>query len=235
MIISILSAPEKAHLGYCIKALLDNGIQIDSVILDSSGTSEKSLRIWTERTGGKLPPLPSHKFEKTQIPYFFVENHNSVVSQRIIRERGVDILLNAASPRILKPEIISTPNIGIINCHPGKLPDFRGCSAVEWAIYYNKQIANTIHFISEGIDEGPSIVSESYTFAKTDDYTDVRTKVLAAGFSLFATAIEIIKSNNLFPNSLPIASGCDYYNVIDEGKLDKVKNKLASGKYSFQF
>ena len=59
----------------------------------------------------------------------------------------IDLLVNAGTPRILKSNLLKAPSIGVINCHPGILPDFRGCTCVEWAIYLDQPIGNTVHLI----------------------------------------------------------------------------------------
>ncbi len=56
---------------------------------------------------------------------------------------------------ILKDNIISNFNFGILNFHPGDLPFYRGCSAPEWQLFENKPIISTCHLIDEGIDTGP--------------------------------------------------------------------------------
>ena len=56
---------------------------------------------------------------------------------------------------ILKDNIISNFNFGILNFHPGDLPFFRGCSAPEWQLFENKPIISTCHLIDVGIDTGP--------------------------------------------------------------------------------
>ena len=56
---------------------------------------------------------------------------------------------------ILKKKIIGKFRIGIINFHPGDLPEYRGCSAPEYQILEGKPVVCTCHIIDEGIDSGP--------------------------------------------------------------------------------
>lgn len=53
-----------------------------------------------------------------------------------------------------------------MNCHPGLLPKFRECTCVEWAVYLDEEVGNTVHFMNEKIDEGPIIVQEALHFKK---------------------------------------------------------------------
>lgn len=55
---------------------------------------------------------------------------------------------------ILKKKIIECFDYGILNFHPGDLPEYRGCSAPEWQLYEKKKLIVTCHLIDEGIDTG---------------------------------------------------------------------------------
>ena len=67
-----------------------------------------------------------------------------------------DLLLSAAYARIVPPEVLAIPRIGAINVHPSLLPDYRGVSAVWWALYEGRtRIGVTIHEMTASVDTGP--------------------------------------------------------------------------------
>ena len=98
--------------------------------------------------------------EEERIPFYFVGNHNDDKTLRLINSLSVNVLLNAGTPRKLKPNIFDNVEHGCINVHPGLSPFYRGCSAVEWALFNDDKIGNTAHFMTEGYDEGNIIASE---------------------------------------------------------------------------
>lgn len=57
----------------------------------------------------------------------------------------------------------------IINIHPGLIPLCRGLDSFKWAIYEDKPLGNTLHFIDEGIDSGSMISSVLTPVYKEDD------------------------------------------------------------------
>ena len=52
---------------------------------------------------------------------------------------------------IINKEVFDKYKLGILNFHPGLLPQYRGCSAPEWQIYENKNVLASCHIIDEGI------------------------------------------------------------------------------------
>ena len=233
--IALLSTTTSEILGYIIEKLLDYKTPIHSVIMTPKISNNKNKSIWRERTRGQLPLIPIHRFENYRIPFYFVSNHSSEASAQFVEDSNIDLLVNVGTPRILKKNILNAPKIGIVNCHPGLLPNFRGCTCVEWAIYKNEKIGNTVHLMSEKIDEGPILIQESLLFKKSDQYHDVRTKVYKHGFELMARGIKKIIDNPLhnFKNVEYVKNG-RYFEVIDDNKMDEVFNKIDLGNYLYQ-
>ena len=233
--IALLSTTTSEILGYIIEKLLNYKIPIHSVIMDSKRSNSKNKTIWNERTQGHLPLIPIHQFESYRIPFYFVSNHSSQSNAKFVGDSNIDLLVNAGTPRILKENILNAPKIGIVNCHPGLLPNFRGCTCVEWAIYLNEKIGNTVHLMSKKIDEGPILIQESLLFKKSDQYHDVRTKVYKNSFELMARGIKKIIDNPLhdFKNAEYVKNG-RYFEVIDNAKMGEVLSKIDSGNYLYQ-
>ena len=166
------------------------------------------------------------------IPCYHFKNHSSTLTAEFVKDNEISILVNAGTPRILKPNLIKAPSIGVINCHPGILPYFRGCTSVEWAIYFDKPVGNTVHLMSEKIDEGPILSKEIINFSKSDSYSDIRVKVYRHGFDLLARSIKNFIQNPYLNNNYK--KNGDYYKVIDDDKMNKVIEKINSGRYKYQ-
>ena len=164
--IGLLSAKGAPMLGQQIASLIDYKVHIDALVLDKKEPRQRDLEIYQDRTGGKMPPMDLNNFGRDQFSVYCVENHNDAETINIVRELGLDILVNAGTPRILKRPILDAPHMGVLNCHPGLLPEFRGCTCVEWALYLDEQVGNTIHWMSEGIDEGPILKKRAPNFFK---------------------------------------------------------------------
>ncbi len=232
--IGLLSTVDSPFLVRTIQALLQDDIAVDSVFLDSQLQTSRDLAIHHERTGGRFPARPLDECEEEGIPFYFVRNHSSEMTAALVRKRQIDLLVNAGTPRILGPDILAAPRRGILNCHPGLLPEFRGCSCVEWAIYLDQQVGNTVHFMNEGIDEGPIVLREGLTFGKRETYVDVRVKVHEHGLDLLARAVKRLIETQLSPSSFGPQGEGRYFRAMQPALLEDVKWKLERGEYVYQ-
>ncbi len=235
MKIGVLTTVDAPLLGRQIQDILDAGQRIEAIIFDSQSVSERDHKIHEERTGGHLPPVPLWRFEKHAIPCYFVARHDSSETTQLVRQLGLDVLINGGTPRILKGSILDMPRFGVLNCHPGLLPMFRGCTCVEWAIYLDEQIGNTVHRMTEGIDEGPVLLSEPLTFAKTDGYIDVRVKVYAHASRMMGKALRLLDCGEMSEKDFTPQKEGRYFRVIDAEKMREVLAKLDAGLYRFQY
>ena len=232
--ISILASLDQPFSFYTIEAVLKSGIKVDSIIVDSKKYSEKNARIWNERTSGNLPMQNFSALELYGVPFFFFKSHNSDSVEAFIKKRDISVVVNAGTPRILKKNVLNAPKRGVINCHPGVLPKYRGCTVPEWSIYNDDQIGNTTHFMTEGIDEGPIISVERYNFSRSDSYSDIRTSLYKSGFLLMANSVrKVIEENMSLEFSEPQPKG-QYWDVISEEKMQKVYLKINNGNYKYQ-
>lgn len=234
MRVALLSTVEAPYLGHIVAALTEHGVAIDCVLFDPLNPSEKECRIEDARTDGKLSSIPFWSFETSKIPSFHVKSHLSDACLGLIKERKLDLLINAGTPRILDSQLLEAPRIGVINCHPGLLPEFRGCTCVEWAIFLDAQIGNTVYFMNERIDSGPIVLTSPLTFSKKDRYSDVRVAVYRAGFDLLRRATRTIIDERLTPERLAPPEDGRYFKVIPEDKLAAAVAKLNRGEYAFQ-
>ncbi len=234
MRIALLSNNREPLLGYQIAELLKQNTAIHAILMDSKVMSDKDLQIFQERTAGHFPEIPLHQFAKEGIPFYFVDDHRSPITAALVARLNIDLLINAGTPRILTNTILRAPRVGVVNCHPGLLPQFRGCTCVEWAVYLDEQIGNTVHFMTEGIDEGPIVLQEGLTFRRTDTYVDVRVKVYQHALHLLAKGVRRIVDEGLSVKQLPAQGSGRYFKVIESKVMEEVVQKLALGRYAYQ-
>ena len=94
---------------------------------------------------------------KKNIPYHIVENHNDPACVDLIRSASIHLAV-LGDTRIIKESVIHECNLGIINVHPGLLPEIRGNNPYVWAILEGKAQGVTVHFIDKGVDTGPILL-----------------------------------------------------------------------------
>lgn len=82
-----------------------------------------------------------------------------------------DLFVSMSFDQIFKQEISDKSKMGIINCHAGKLPFYRGRNVLTWALINDeKEFGITVHFVDKGIDTGDIILQKTYPIADSDNY-----------------------------------------------------------------
>ena len=106
---------------------------------------------------------PSDICRLLDIPFRRV-HHNSING-----EHDTGIILGA---RILEKKTIDRFRRGIINLHPGKLPDFRELDCVHAQYAYNGTSGITAHWIDEKVDQGKIICYWEVPTYHTEDWVE---------------------------------------------------------------
>jgi methionyl-tRNA formyltransferase len=86
---------------------------------------------------------------------------------------------------------------GIINCHAGKLPFYRGRNVLNWVLINDeKEFGVTVHFVDEGIDTGDIILQKTFPVTDDDTYeTLLSTSYSACADILYESLIRIAENN----------------------------------------
>ena len=213
--IALLSTKNNPLLKRNIREILKKNT-IEFIAYDKK-QDPKAKMLWKQRTKNRVSEI---KLKKKIKSYFF-SNHNNSKLVNLVKKKKIDLLISCSSPRIIKQQLLNAPKIGILNCHPGLLPFYRGCNCVEWALYNKDKVGNTCHLMTKRIDQGPIICSRRINIQKSKDYYDVRIAVYLDSVKLISKAIEIIKKDNY---NKKIIVGGKYWKVMDKFKLEKLIN-----------
>jgi folate-dependent phosphoribosylglycinamide formyltransferase PurN len=228
---SVLAGADEPLAGYVVQALAEAGCTPVCILIDRRAPSAKDMEIYRQRTGSRLPPRDAVTVSTADKVY--VDDHNGADSISALRDRGCRIVVNAGTPRILSPRFLESVD-AVLNCHPGLLPKYRGCTAVEWSVYNDDPVGNTVHVMTAGIDDGPILRAEAVQVDATDDYVSTRVKVFSAGFSLLARATVDVISGAVDVASLVAQAEGRYWKPIDPEKMAIVVGKLKNGLYRLQ-
>lgn len=96
---------------------------------------------------------------------------NSKDVEEFLREIKPDAVIFTGGG-LIRENIIKLSGSGILNCHMGILPEYKGMDVIEWPVI-NKDFNNigiTVHLIYQGVDTGPILgikkidINESRTF-----------------------------------------------------------------------
>jgi phosphoribosylglycinamide formyltransferase-1 len=104
-----------------------------------------------------------------------------------------DILCLAGYMRLFSAEFISRYEGRILNIHPALLPLFPGLHTHERAIEAGVKIAGcTVHFVTEGMDEGPILAQGAVPVLADDTPETLAGRVLTVEHKLYPLALKLL-------------------------------------------
>ncbi len=123
------------------------------------------------------------------IPYV-VHPHNSKSVVTAVEEHGIDLAVIAGA-RILKKRIIDAFELGIINYHPGLIPQTRGLDAMMWSVYNDIPQAITAHLIDPRVDAGRIMFVEELAIWADDTPFDIQERLYEMQVEMIPRSIEM--------------------------------------------
>ena len=113
------------------------------------------------------------------------------VPARLADERA-DLFAVVAFGAILTPATLAVPRLGAINLHGSLLPDYRGASPVQRALWDGRETTGvTTLFMDEGIDTGDVILTRTEPIAPDDDAGTLAARLSRIGAPLLAESLEL--------------------------------------------
>jgi methionyl-tRNA formyltransferase len=154
-----------------------------------------------------------------------VADANEAECERLLKSLAPDLLVLGTS-RILRPHILSIPRVGVLNPHPGLLPDYRGVDVIPWAIYNGDPVGVTIHFVDRGIDTGDVVAQRRFEVRPGDTLASLRRRADAMLGELMARAVsQLVTSGHVERRSQQTGAG-RLFSQMPLGLKEKVKAKL---------
>lgn len=145
--------------------------------------------------GQKLTPSPVHAFAETMgLPVFTPESMKAREAIATFRSLDVDAACVVAYGQILKREVLDAPRLGCFNLHGSLLPRWRGAAPIQRAIMAgDRQTGVQIMRMSEGLDEGPILLSEVMDVRPDDTAATLSERMSHTGASLWPRALAAIE------------------------------------------
>ncbi len=145
--------------------------------------------------GQKLTPSPVHAFAETMgLPVFTPASMKAPEAIVDFRSLEVDAACVVAYGQILKAEVLEAPRLGCFNLHGSLLPRWRGAAPIQRAIMAgDRQTGVQIMRMSEGLDEGPILLSEVMDIRPDDTAATLSGRMSHTGASLWPRALAAIE------------------------------------------
>ncbi len=147
----------------------------------------------TVRFNGLLHP--SEIAKNLGIPYEVV-NHDSSEIGSLVKNYGIELGVIAGA-RIIPGDVISFFEHGIINFHPGLIPESRGLDAILWSIFNKIPIGVTSHLIDHRVDAGKIVDIKRISIDHNDTLFDLYEKVYSLQLNMINSSIKKVKKGKV--------------------------------------
>ena len=168
-----------------------------AIIEEASDIAEEEKGKFLERImGHRVAPTFTELLEGKDIPRYKVPHHNKKTCRLLLQELNPDLGVLGGT-RIIRDRILRIPQDGMLNSHPGLLPEVRGSASPAWSVYYDIQIGSTCHFIDPGIDTGDIVGKREISIHKGDTYEKMCWLTLVEAGALMTEAVSSWRNGEL--------------------------------------
>ena len=114
---------------------------------------------------------------RRSIPLVYCNSLNDDTALAALKSHAPDLVLFTGGG-IIRAPVLELAGVGIINCHMGLLPEFRGMDVIEWPAILNRpdSIGITTHFMDTGIDTGPILMKRKIPPASGESLRALRVR-----------------------------------------------------------
>lgn len=174
----------------CMQQIEEAGGHLDLIVtLPDDKATSKSGRVWVDDF--------ANEHGSTLVK---AGNVNDGTVIRAVKEHQIDWLFVIGWSQIVKEELLSTPNRGVLGMHPTLLPQGRGRASIPWAILKGlPETGVTLFQLDQGVDTGPIVAQEKLPLRSGETATSLYRRVAQAHRTLIARHWVDLRDDRLQP------------------------------------
>lgn len=116
----------------------------------------------------------------------------------VLRKHDVELVLLAGYMKIVTPVLVKAYENRMMNIHPSLLPSFPGLDAQKKALEYGVQLSGcTVHFVTDGVDEGPIIIQATVPILEGDTPEALAARILVEEHKIYPKAVQLYAEGRL--------------------------------------
>jgi methionyl-tRNA formyltransferase len=230
---AFLALEEHPYACEMLRQLLSEGFIPKTIIHEASDIAETERAKFLERIAGNpLAPSVAEQAKQHDIPLRTVPAHTSDALMAELGSYKLDLIVLGGT-RIIRGEILDYPTSGVINSHPGLLPDCRGSASPAWSVYHDIPVGSSTHFCDNGIDTGDLLLRREVKVLRGMTYADLCYETLVLAGVLMKEALVAYDENRWSELRSPQGTSewPTFKNAPDE-ILEAVAEKLSSQMYA---
>ena len=116
----------------------------------------------------------------------------------VLRRHDVELVLLAGYMKIVTRVLVEAFMNRMMNIHPSLLPSFPGLDVQKKAIEWGCKLAGcTVHFVTEGVDEGPIILQAAVPILDDDTSDTLAARILKQEHKIYPRAVQLFAEGRL--------------------------------------
>ncbi|CUS33485.1 phosphoribosylglycinamide formyltransferase [Candidatus Nitrospira nitrificans] len=116
----------------------------------------------------------------------------------ILQQHDVELVLLAGYMKIVTAVLVNAYANRMMNIHPSLLPSFPGLDVQKKAIDWGCKLAGcTVHFVTEGVDEGPIIIQAAVPVLDDDTPETLAARILMQEHKIYPRAVQLFAERRL--------------------------------------
>jgi phosphoribosylglycinamide formyltransferase-1 len=129
----------------------------------------------------------------------------------VLEQRKVELVLLAGYMKIVTAVLVNAFANRMMNIHPSLLPSFPGLDVQKKALDWGCKLAGcTVHFVTEGVDEGPIILQAAVPVLDSDTPEGLAVRILEQEHKIYPRAVQLFAEGRLRVEGRRV--------LIDDGK-----------------
>ena len=127
-----------------------------------------------------------------------VVRHTIANSSNVLQQHNVELVLLAGYMKIVTNVMVEAFANRMMNIHPSLLPSFPGLDVQKKAIEWGCKLAGcTVHFVTEGVDEGPIILQAAVPILDHDTSDTLAARILEQEHKIYPRAVQLFAEGRL--------------------------------------
>ena len=116
----------------------------------------------------------------------------------MLQKHDVELVLLAGYMKIVTAVLVNAYANRMMNIHPSLLPSFPGLDVQKKAIDWGCKLAGcTVHFVTEGVDEGPIILQAAVPILDHDTPETLAARILVQEHKIYPRAVQLFAEGRL--------------------------------------
>lgn len=172
-----------------------------------AGDDQETLLAFARRAG-----VPGRTLRDVCPRVITVDDHNDDASLAFLRAARPDVTAFTGGGMIRRA-LLGIPRMGVLNCHMGQLPRYRGTDVVEWPMVEGAldSLGLTVHFMDEGLDTGAILLDDPYELRPGDTIAAIRRRLSSRMPAVMMAALRGLRDEALTPAPQREADGRQYF------------------------